>query len=72
MGIAIVIAPFLGIPNSTKQWIFVILGTLVIIVGYRLRRQRYLRSLETHEGERRAEAFVENRAPIVSKSPREA
>lgn len=72
MGILVVITPFLGIPNAWKQWVFVVLGTLIVVVGYRLRRARYLRSLETHEGERRAEAFVENRAPIVPTTIHEA
>ena len=72
MGILVVITPFLGIPNAWKQWVFVVLGTLIVVVGYRLRRARYLRSLETHEGERRSEAFVENRAPIVPTTIHEA
>lgn len=65
IGILVTLTPFLGIPNAWKQWIFVGFGSLLIVVGYRLRRARYLRSLETHEGERRAEAFVENKAPLT-------
>ena len=71
IGLLVLITPALGIPNAWKEWIFVGLGTLIVIVGYRLRRGRYLRSLETHEGERRAEAFVENHAPLVTARPEE-
>ncbi len=64
--------PFLGVPNAWKKWMFVALGTLIAIVAYRLRRARYLRSLETGAGERRAEAFVENKTPLVTSLSREA
>jgi hypothetical protein len=65
MGIGVLLLPFLGVPNDIKKWIFLSFGILIAIVGYRLRRAAYLRSIETLGGERRAEAFVENQAPGV-------
>lgn len=65
LGLLVLITPFLGIPNAWKQWVFLGLGALIAIIGYRLRRASYLRSLETHGGEKRADAFVENRGPLL-------
>jgi hypothetical protein len=62
-GFLILLLPSLGIPNAYDRWIFVALGLLIAIVGYRLRRAAYLRSIETPHGERRADAYVENPAP---------
>jgi len=66
MGALVVLTPFLGVPNTWKEWILTILGALIIVFSYRMRRARYLRSLETAGGERHADAFVENKAPIVA------
>ncbi len=63
IGLLIMVTSVLGIPNDWKEWIFIGLGALVLICGYRLRRAAYLRSIETLPGERRSEAFVENHAP---------
>lgn len=60
-GLLILLVPSLGIPNAYDRWIFSILGTLIAVIGYRLRRTAYLRSLETPHGDRRADAFVESR-----------
>lgn len=54
---------FLGVPSEYKEWIFIIMGALLMIIGYRLRRIAFLRSLEHESGERRGEAFVENSIP---------
>jgi H+/Cl- antiporter ClcA len=64
MGAVVFATPFLGIPNDWKYWIFIVLGALTTIIGYRLRRAQYLRSLTTPEGERRGDAFVENPTPL--------
>ncbi len=62
-GLLILLTPSLGIPNAYDRWIFIGLGLLITIIGYRLRRAAYLRSIETMHGERRADAFVENPTP---------
>lgn len=66
MGALVFATPFLGIPNAWKFWVLIVLGVLIAIVGYRLRRAAYLRSIETPHGERRANAFVENHAPLTA------
>ena len=52
--------PFLGLPSEYKEWIFIASGILLMIVGYRLRRMAFLKSLEHESGERRGDAFVES------------
>ncbi len=72
MGAFVLLAPFLGVPMRWKEWILGILGVLIMVMGYRLRRSRYLRSLETSGGERHSDAFVENKMPIVATPLEEA
>ncbi len=60
IGLLVFITPVLGIPNEWKVRVFMILGALLLILGYRLRRAAYLRSLETEKGERQGDAFVES------------
>ena len=65
-GVLFTIIPYLGIPTDWKRYITVGLGVALIIAGYSLRRSAYLRSIETSNGERRSDAFVENKAPQLS------
>jgi hypothetical protein len=62
-GFIIILIPSLGIPNAYDRWIFGVLGFVIAVIGYRLRRAAYLRSIETPHGEHRADAYVENPAP---------
>lgn len=61
LGAIVLVTPFLGIPGSWKQYILVASGVLIVIVSYQLRRAAFFRSIETSEGERKADAFVENK-----------
>ena len=65
-GVILTIIPYLGVPSDWKRIATVLLGALLIIVGYSLRRRAYLRSIETETGERHAEAFVENTTPKLT------
>jgi len=60
IGLLVFVTPLLGIPYEWKVWVFMTLGVLLLILGYRLRRAAYLRSLETAHGERQGDAFVES------------
>lgn len=64
-GLLILLVPSLGIPNAYDRWILGVLGLFIAILGYRLRRAAYLRSIETPHGERRADAFVESRTETL-------
>lgn len=66
-GILLFITPFLGIPAQWKLYIYVGLGALLLVIGYRLRYERFLRSLEDENGELRGETFVEATPALFSK-----
>lgn len=59
LGILLVLVPYLGIPTSWKQYIYVGLGVILILVGYAIRRSRYLSDIDRGNGERGGETFVE-------------
>lgn len=61
LGFLVFFTPFLGLPTDYKEWIFIILGVLLMTVGYSLRRTAFLRSIEHKSGERRSDAFVESK-----------
>lgn len=59
LGMVLVLVPYLGIPTSWKQYIYVGLGVILILVGYAIRRSRYLSDIDRGNGERGGETFVE-------------
>jgi heme/copper-type cytochrome/quinol oxidase subunit 4 len=58
-GILLTIVPFLGIPQSWRQYAVLAMGVLLIMVGYALRRAVYLSQLDRGDGERGNESFME-------------
>jgi hypothetical protein len=58
-GMLLVLIPFLGIPDNWKQYAITSIGIILIIIGYVLRRYRYLLSIEKGNGERGTDSFVE-------------
>ncbi len=60
LGAIILLTPFLGVPSDYKEWTFIVCGVLLMGVGYRLRRNAFLKSIEHESGERRGGAFVES------------
>lgn len=59
LGIILVLTPYLGIPSLWKQYIVVISGALLILLGYFIRRQQYLDDIDSGKGERVSDTFVE-------------
>ena len=60
LGIVVFFTTFLGIPTEYKEWIFIVSGIMLIGVGYRLRRRAFLQSIESENGERKSDVFVES------------
>jgi hypothetical protein len=58
-GIFLLLAPFLGVPLMWRQYTIAGIGALLVIVGYALRRDQYLQSLDRGNGERGNDSFVE-------------
>ncbi len=59
LGILLILIPYLGIPSLWKQYLYVGLGVILLLVGYALRRAQYLSEIDLGNGERGGETFVE-------------
>ena len=60
LGTVVFFVSFLGLPREYKEWILIISGILLMGIGYRLRRNAFLRSIDNGNGERKGDAFVES------------
>lgn len=60
LGFVVFFTPFIGLPREYKDWVLVASGIVLMLIGYRLRRQVFLDSLTHEGGERRADGFVES------------
>ncbi len=63
-GIVLTIVPFLGVPATWKVVATVTLGILFTLIGYRLRRARFLSAIDHGNGERGTDSFVETTEPL--------
>lgn len=59
LGILLAAVPFFGIPENWKNIIVGIVGLILIIVGYSLRRALFLSQIDRGNGERGTNSFVE-------------
>ena len=60
LGIVAFFTPFIGVPSEYKKWILIVIGGLLMSIGYVLRREAFLQSFTHESGERRANVFVES------------
>jgi predicted Na+-dependent transporter len=68
LGLLVIILPALGVPMAWKQIALVVMGIIMLGIGYSLRRAQYLATLE-HDGVvRTAETFVETTEPLFDTS----
>jgi hypothetical protein len=58
-GILLTIVPFLGVPESWRQYAILGIGIILILIGYVLRRGLYLKRLDKGNGERGNDSFIE-------------
>lgn len=59
LGFLLIFVPFLGVTHLYKTYITVAIAVILVLVGYGLRRDRYLRRIERGDGERANDSFVE-------------
>ncbi len=59
LGILLIVLPYLGIPSVWKQYAYVGLGIILILLGYALRRAQYFQEIDRGNGERGSDTFVE-------------
>lgn len=65
-GTLLTIIPFLGIPQWWMRGLVVFFGVLLLLIGYSLRRARFLSTIDRGNGERGTDSFVETTAPLFS------
>lgn len=61
-GILVILTSFLGVSRDIKQYIFIVIGALLLFLGFSLRRSAYMRSIEGRTGEYSSALFHESRA----------
>ncbi len=59
LGIALTLVPFLGVPEEWRRYGIVAIGSILILVGYALRRSVYLSRIDYGNGERGTDSFIE-------------
>lgn len=71
LGIILILLPYLGIPSSWKQYAYVGLGVVLVLLGYALRRAQYFREIDQGNGERGGETFVETTQNLFAQTKEE-
>lgn len=61
LGALLFFIPWIGIPEEWKFYIISGCGIVLFVVGYLLRRAAYLRRIDTGNGERVTDSFIESR-----------
>jgi len=64
LGILLVLVPFLGVPEGWKTIMIVVFGSVLVVLGYSLRRKAYLATIDRGNGERGNDSFVETTTPL--------
>ncbi len=62
VGAVVFFVPFMGLPREYKEWILIVAGILLMILGYGLRRMAFFRSIEDGNGGKQGDVFKESGA----------
>ena len=60
LGLIIFIAPVIGVPPEWKEYLMIVSGVLLVILGFSLRRSSYYRKIDRGNGEFGSDSFVES------------
>lgn len=62
IGIWVVLLPFLGFPNSIRQWLFVISGLAILYLAYLFRQEvkARIQALKLEKEIQTMDAFIDN------------
>ena len=63
----VIVTPFLGVPVLWQKAILILVGALLLLLGYRQRRRDFWRSLQESNGEYHADTFVETTTSLFKK-----
>lgn len=66
IGFALVLLPSLGIPDEWKKVVTVIVGVLLLLLGYLLIRDKFRAQTDMGNGERGADTFIETTGSLFS------
>jgi heme/copper-type cytochrome/quinol oxidase subunit 4 len=66
IGIVLTIIPFLGVPLAWREYSVAIIGVLLILIGYGLRREIFFARIDKGNGERGTDSFVETTERLFS------
>jgi 4-amino-4-deoxy-L-arabinose transferase-like glycosyltransferase len=64
LGIFLTLLPFLGFPETWRQYAVTFIGAILILIGYIMRRAVYLARIDKGNGERGNDSFVETTQPM--------
>lgn len=70
-GIFIFFIPHLGVPTEWKTISLSVIGVVLILIGYSLRRTAFLNRIDQGNGERSADSFVEATEPLFDNATNE-
>jgi hypothetical protein len=59
IGMLLIVVPYLGVPSAWKDYLYVLLGAVILLVGYAIRRTQYFIEIDRGNGERGGDTFVE-------------
>jgi hypothetical protein len=63
LGVLVFVMPMIGVPPIWKEYAVIVIGILLILVGFSLRRSAYYRKTDRGNGERSTDSFVESLPP---------
>ena len=69
LGAIVFFSSFFGLPREYKEWLLIVCGVLIMVIGYMLRRGAFLKSFEHESGERRGDAFIEGGIKAADRAP---
>lgn len=59
LGALVILVPFLGIPDLFQDRLLIVVGVVIMVCGYTLRRSAFLREIESERGDRVTDSFSE-------------
>ena len=68
LGILLILLPYLGIPSVWKNYTYLALGLILVLLGYALRRAQYFHEIDQGNGERGGDTFVETTQNLFSQT----
>lgn len=67
-GLALTLIPFIGVPLEWRQYTIFGIGIILLVIGYILRRDRFLNQIDRGDGERATDSFVETTEKLFDDS----